>query len=200
MNMTRTACLLSMLALISCAPSTSTTVPFTDNFDRTDLGENWLDNMGGQWHIKDGRVHNTGAQNAPLWLRAKLPDDVVVEFDAWTDPRICDTKFEVFADGRTHATGYALILGGWKNSISTIARLDEHQKDRLEKRSDCVPGKKVHWKVERRGSLLFWYLDDKLYMQLNDPQPLKGKGHDRFAFNNWASDVYYDNLSIRELK
>ena len=187
-------------AAASCSPAAATSVPFTDGFDRPELGGNWVDNMGGNWHIKDGRVHNSGAQNAPLWLSAKLPDDAVVEFDIWSDPKICDCKFEVFGDGRTHATGYILIMGGWKNRISTIARLDEHEKERPERRSECVPDKKMHWKVERRGGLITWYVDDQLYMTRDDPNPLKGKGHDRFAFNNWMSDVYYDNLSIRELK
>ena len=196
-------CLLVLLAACAapaCSPATATTVPFADSFDRPDLGGSWVDNMGGNWHIKDGRVHNTGAQNAPLWLSARLPDDAVVEFDIWSDPKICDCKVEIFGDGRTHATGYILIMGGWKNRISTIARLDEHEKERPEKRSDCVPGKQMHWKIERRGGLLKWFVDGALYMERNDPKPLKGKGHDRFAFSNWMSDVSYDNLSIKELK
>ncbi|MFA6034352.1 MAG: hypothetical protein WC889_15740 [Myxococcota bacterium] len=193
-------CAISAAFTTSCSPAVSTSIPFEDNFDRVDLGENWLDNMGGRWEIKDRKLHSNGSQNAPLWLRARLPDNAVIEFDAYTDPNICDIKCEAFADGRTHATGYILLMGGWKNRTSTIARLDEHQQDRLEKRSDCVPGKAYHWRIERRGNVLSWFVDDKLYLQLNDPNPLKGRGHDRFAFNNWASDVYFDNLRIRELK
>ena len=33
-----------------------------------------------------------------------------------------------------------------------------------------------------------------------DPSPLGGHGHDRFAFNNWASQVYFDNLKIEALR
>jgi hypothetical protein len=32
-----------------------------------------------------------------------------------------------------------------------------------------------------------------------DPEPLRGEGHDRFAFNNWESQLYFDNLRIRPL-
>lgn len=191
---------LTLLFGASCSPSTAASVPFDDGFDRPELGGNWVDLEGGEWHIKDGRLHNTGAQNKPLWLSAGLPDNVVIEFDIWSDPKICDCKFEVFGDGRTHASGYILIMGGWKNRISTIARLDEHEKERPEKKSECVPGKKMRWKVERRGGQIKWYVDDKLHMERNDPKPLKGKGHDRLAFSNWQSDVYYDNLSIRVLR
>ena len=193
---------LSVLAcslFVSCAPATSTSVPFYDNFDRLDLGENWLDNMSGGWEIKDRRLHNSGANNSPLWLKLKLPENVVIEFDAFTDPRICDIKCEAFADGRTHATGYIFLMGGWKNTISAIARLDEHQPDRIQRRSDCVAGKPQHWRIERRGKLITWYVNDNLYLQYNDPKPLTGRGHDRFAFNNWQSEVYFDNLNVRAL-
>jgi hypothetical protein len=196
----RALVILAAALAFSCGPATTTSIPFSDDFNRAEPGPNWQDDMGGNWHIRDGKLHNTGAQNAPLWLRAKLPDDVVIEFDAYTDPRICDIKCEVFADGRTHATGYILLLGGWKNAISAIARLDEHQQDRLEKRSDCRPGKMYKWRVERSGNVLTWYLDGNLYMRLDDPKALRGRGHDRFAFNNWMSDVYFDNLSIKALK
>ena len=32
-----------------------------------------------------------------------------------------------------------------------------------------------------------------------DPAPLAGPGHDRFAFNNWASRAYFDDLAIEPL-
>ena len=38
------------------------------------------------------------------------------------------SKCEIFGDGSDHASGYILVHGGWNNSISVIARLDEHGK------------------------------------------------------------------------
>jgi hypothetical protein len=61
-----------------------------------------------------------------LWLKAKLPDNVVVEFDARSQSPEGDIKCEIFGDGTDHASGYVLIHGGWNNSLSIIARLDEH--------------------------------------------------------------------------
>ena len=31
------------------------------------------------------------------------------------------------------------------------------------------------------------------------PAPLSGPGHDRFAFNNWASEAFFDNLRVEAL-
>jgi hypothetical protein len=53
--------------------------------------------------------------------------------------------------------------------------------------------------LERRGHDMWVFLDDDQHMHYYDPSPLSGRGHDRFAFNNWASEVYFDNLIIKPL-
>jgi len=34
---------------------------------------------------------------------------------------------------------------------------------------------------------------------MEDDEPLEGRGHDHFAFNNWQSDLWFDNLEITPL-
>jgi hypothetical protein len=34
---------------------------------------------------------------------------------------------------------------------------------------------------------------------MNDDAPLRGAGHDHFAFNNWEAPVFFDNLRITAL-
>ena len=67
-----------------------------------------------------------GVKNNPLWLKAKLPENVAVDFDVRSMSPEGDIKCEIFGDGSDHASGYVLIHGGWNNTISIIARLDEH--------------------------------------------------------------------------
>lgn len=61
-------------------------------------------------------------------------------------------------------------------------------------------GRTYHWHIERRGSLIRWFIDGQLFMQFDDPIPLKGKGHDRFGFSSWESQLYFDNLKITPLQ
>lgn len=110
---------------------------------------------------------------------------------------IVDSKIELMTNGRAHASGYVFILGGWSNAISAIARLDEHGADRKERRPTGIPGAGPHhWRIEKEGGLLRWFVDGQLYLSFDDPQPLDGPGQDRLAFSNWQNRVRYDNLQI----
>jgi hypothetical protein len=199
------------------AQSTSATIPFIDDYERPELGKNYFA-TGGFWRLVNGWVYSPGAKNNPLWLRAKLPRDVVVEFDAKSDSPDGDVKCEIFGDGRDHSTGYLLVFGGWHNSRSTIARLYEHGTEISnlsgEKKAQAMQdgiytvsrtdrkmerNRIYHWKVVRDGKLLTWYIDGDLFLQLEDPHPLYGPENDRFAFGTWATDAYFKNLSITPL-
>lgn len=208
---------LPLLALVfRPAAETTVTIPpaFTDDFNRTDLGLNYWAS-GAYWRIVNGELLSPGAKNNPLWLRAALPDNVQVEFDARSENQEGDVKCEIFGDGYSHASGYILIFGGWNNTVTAIAREDEHGlavpaafpnplpndgRVRTERHDMRVePGKMYHWLVRRQGQTLTWQLDGQLVFEVTDPEPLHGKGHDRFAFSTWDVDAFYDNLKITPL-
>jgi hypothetical protein len=199
------------LTLAACkerAPDPLTlTQPWTDTFDRVDLGDDWRD-TGGGWTIKDGALRGQGAYNHPIWLKKKLPRDVRIELDTWSLSPDGDLKVEVFGDGRTFdpdkgsytASSYVLIMGGWKNSLSKIARRDEHRREDPS-RADVkvVPGQKYRWTIERRGDVLSWQVDGKPFLTLTDLDPMFGPGHEHFGVGNWEAEVYLDNLVITPL-
>lgn len=180
---------------------------FEDRFDRPDLGPDWLDTSRGRFSIANGALRAQGARNRPLWLARKLPRDARVEFTARSESPAVDIKAEVFGDGRSYAkqasytaTSYVVILGGWNNTRSIIARMDEHGEDRQVRRSPRgEQGRSYRFSIVRRGNLLSWSLDGEQFLELDDPQPLAGPGHEHFAFNNWDSEVYFDDLVVYEL-
>jgi hypothetical protein len=210
---------LAALSLGGCKVKEASPVTSTwyDGLERTELGDNY-EATGNGYRITAGQLSARGAHNHPLWLRKKLPRNVRIELDAWsTEPR-GDIKVEVFGDGRSFdpnggaytATGYEVIFGGWSNSKSIIARLDEHGKD-LVARTDVkvLPNKHYHWRIERQGTKLTWWIDPtvptadgqppKPFLELDDPRPLEGPGHEYFAFNNWETDTWFDNVVITPL-
>lgn len=174
-------------------------VPFADDFNRASLGEHYK-KTGGTWEVIDGQLHSSGEKNVPLWLDAPLSKNVRVEFTTLSKSRAVDTKVEIFGDGLRHESGYIVILGGWNNTISTIARLDEHEKTRVEKRTTWKQNQRYRWKIERTdGKTLNFYVDDQLVLAYVDKEPLYGPRNNKLAFTNWASDVYYDDLKITPL-
>jgi hypothetical protein len=176
---------------------------FTDHFERREVGPDWW-STGGPWMVRRGELWGAGTRNNPLWLAMPLPRDVAVSFTARsetaTGTRPGDIKIELFGDGRTAGSGYVLVLGGWGNAISVIARRDEHGADRVERSDRRVePGRTYRMRVERRGQVLRWIVDGEEFLVLDDPAPLSGPGHDRFGFSSWDADLFFDDLRVEPL-
>lgn len=179
---------------------------FADDFNRSQIGPSYR-KTGGTWRIDRGQVHVRGAKNHPLWLLRTLPREVRVEFDARSETPDGDIKVEIFGDGASHATqshyeatSYVIIFGGWNNSTNVIARMDEHGTDRVLGNPRKVEvGRTYHFRIERRNGTLTVWVDDEVLLQMTDAMPLGGRGHDHFGFNNWQSDVWFDNLKVTPL-
>lgn len=175
-------------------------VPFTDRFERDDVGEmyTWFYDAHPP-RIEDGWLRVGPVQNNPVWLKVPLPDDVRITFDVRTTERTGDIKFEAFGNGRDHESGFVFILGGWNNTISALARQDEHGEDRRENRDlKVVPGRTYHMRVEREDGDVRWYVDGRLFLEWEDGG-LTGRGHDRFGFSAWETPLYFDDLEIEAL-
>jgi hypothetical protein len=188
----------------------ATPTPFSDSFGRDTLGGMWNLTDPGEARIDNGAVLVQNGHNHPVWLTQAIPDDAVIELDAWTDSPEGDMKVELWGDGRSYfqgdlhaayeSTGYIFVMGGWHNTTSAIARIHEHGHDRAE-RSDVhvEPGKRYHWRITRKGGHLEWQIDGQPFLSYDDPNPLVGEGHHFFAFGDWESPVHFDNLKIDPL-
>jgi hypothetical protein len=192
--------------------------PLRDSFDRAELGPDWKATSPA-WSVEDGALCGKGARNRPVWLNRRLPVNARIEFDARSDSPQGDLKAEIWGDGRSfatttsysNATSYIVVFGGWKNSLHVLARLDEHHRDRLELKIDpdsddprqhpVSEGQTYHFKIERTdGKTVRWFVDDLDLHALVDPAPLKGPGHEYFAFNNWEVHVCFDNVRVTPLE
>ena len=191
---------------------------FYDAFDREQLGPYWHATSPA-WRLKGGRLCVRGARNHPVWLKRKLPTNARIEFDATSSSPDGDIKAEAWGDGRsaaqgtsyTQASSYLAILGGWKNRLHVLARLNEHGSDRLKVKVDAAgddlrarpvePHRPYHFKIERNdGKTVQWLVDDIELFSFSDPRPLRGTGHEHFAFNNWEVRLCFDNLVITPLE
>lgn len=191
--------------------------PFEDTFDRAALGPDY-NALSPAWKIVANKLCVRGARNRGVWLMRALPVNARIEFDAVSEAQDGDIKAEAWGDGATGATGasytnatsYLAILGGWRNTRHVLARLDEHGDDRMEleveagsddeRQRPVAPGQPYHFKIERaNGKSVKMSVNDLLYFELWDEEPLAGPGHDHFGFNDWDAPVCFDNLKITPL-
>lgn len=188
---------------------------FKDDFERSEIGPNYRA-LSGAWQLVDGQLCVEGARNRPLWLARTIPTNARIEFDVVPGSAEGDVKVEAWGDGRSgatqlsysNATSYIVIFGGWRNTAHVLARLDEHAANRRERRvradADDVRSAPVeaeqryHFRIERRDArTVRWFVDGTELLHFDDPEPLRGPGHDHFAFNDWETPVCFDNLSIQ---
>jgi hypothetical protein len=168
---------------------------FSDDFNRADLGDRWTRRSPG-WDLRDGWLHVRGDKNEGLWLNERLPDRVRVEFDAKAATDEGDLKFEIFNTEQRHQTGYIVIFGGWHNSVSIIARLNEHGEDRQEAPEVPARGRVYRFAAVRTDGTLRWFVDGKLVLEFADEAPIRGSF---FGFNNWNAEAFFDNLKVFRL-
>jgi Farnesoic acid 0-methyl transferase len=181
--------------------------PFSDDFERTVLGKDWLATDPSAVRLENGTLTVEHSHNHPVWLQKPIPEDAVIEFDAWTDSPDGDMKVEAWGDGRSahsgpaeaayDASGYVFVFGGWRNTKSVIARQEEHAPGAPTRATPQVePGRRYHWEIRRKGGEILWSIDGKPFLTLNDASPLRGPGNAYFAFSGWESPVHFDNLRI----
>lgn len=176
---------------------------FEEHFEREELGADWSAPQPGEWHIVDGwlkadKVANEDLRNQGAWLVKPLPKKTRVVFKSRSMTSVGDTKCEIFNTEPRHEQGYSIIFGGWNNTTNAIARHGEHEPNR---RNQSAPakveqGRTYTWIVVRTDNVVRWYVDGKFMVAYDDAVPIDGHF---FGFNNWASDVRFDDVEVYEL-
>jgi hypothetical protein len=199
--------LLFLLCLSACTVEKQLPAgPSSDDFNRAELGAAWH-TTGPGYRIINGELVVDHAYNHPLWLARPIPRDAVLEFDAWSNDDAGDIKIEAWGDGHSYATSasytatsYVFIFGGWHNTLSAIARMNEHGADRKTRADTKVEkGKKYHFRIARKGGHIDWSVDGKPFLAFDDAAPLEGANHAFLGVNDWEAELHFDNLTVTPL-
>jgi hypothetical protein len=173
----------------------------------------WSCSPGWSWFGGHGRRIPT------IWHKREFVGDVCVSYfggvkmdaDA-SEPypqRYRDMNVTICGDGVDPASGYAAIVGGWKNTKSALYRCGKlvATSDKWHFPPYGSPENPHHkwWdiRLEKIGSLVRLSVDDQAYIEYNDPDPLPGG---RVAL--WTADnglmvararIYYQAESARAM-
>lgn len=160
-------------------------------------------NLGGQWEFKKGKLFSPEAKNKNFVLQKPLPQDAVISLTLRSESDGVDIKFNAWGDGKEHehGDGYSFILGGWSNRVSVISRLHEHEKGRYENRTKLKKSVEYRCEIIRKGSEIYWFVNDTLFLVYFDKQPLKIEDGQRyFSLGNWKSNMWIDDIVIEKLQ
>ncbi len=182
---------------------TGGTLVFEDQFERGEIGDQWTVKHAGEWTVDNGALKATvvaeeEARNQGLWLNKPLPAKVRVVFQSRSLSKVGDTKCEIFATEQKHEAGYSIIFGGWSNTINTITRRGEHEPTRViqSEHQKVEQGRTYTWTVVRTDNAVRWYIDGRFMIAYDDAEAVRGTF---FGFNNWATDVRFDNVQVYAL-
>ena len=128
---------------------------------------------------------------AAIWHKHEFEGDLTLEFYAgikmdapkeWGaySQRFRDINATICANGRTFASGYTFILGGWQNKWTRLLRGDQVVAETNAQQFLLPPQKEGHrlWfyvRMEKRGGDIRVLIDGKPALEYHDPKPLTGK-------------------------
>ena len=113
-------------------PEAGVALPFADDFSNPATVAAHYHSLGGFPRVVNGELLSPGTKNNPLWLKATLPDNVLVEWDAHAPATDGEIRVELFGNGIDHLSGYELVYAPWTavgvqgRLPATLVRLDEN--------------------------------------------------------------------------
>ena len=121
---------------------------------------------------------------AAIWHKREFNGDLTLEFCAAIKMDYTksvgyafasDLNATICADGAHTDSGYTFVFGGWGNTKTAIVRKSQTV---AEVPKPIISGN-IHrrwwyFKIEKRGSKLNYWVDNKLILEFDDPKPLTG--------------------------
>ncbi len=144
---------------------------------------------GGKWLVTnrwrcDPRWSFFGGESlrraATIWHKVSLEGDVSVEFAGGIRHQgrkggykhASDMNVVICGDGKDLNSGYGFLFGGWGNTKTAITRNGKIVAELERTIPKSIHRRWFYFKVVKRGGHLRYYIDDKLVLEYEDPQPL----------------------------
>lgn len=163
---------------------------FSDDFNRTELGDNWR-TVRGDWSIENKML--SAADSAHIVSNWLVTGDVRLEYDAVTDSdKPCDLSGVLSAQFGQESSGYYFGFGGQLNKLSFLIARQE-----IVGRADVliIPRKRHRVVCQREGKNITFTVDDKVIISYVHDKPIAKPGFDRVGLSVYASGRF-DNVQI----
>ena len=180
-------------------PSASGTAPdgwtlrFSDDFERSELGQNWRA-VSGDWRIVNGMLAGGttgGGGDKIIVCTRRFAGAQRLEFDAQSD-RPCDLTGILCCDESGYHGGYFFGFGSDNNAHGKLLVEAMYVADYD---AVIVPGKLHHVVCQRVGSELKHAIDGEEVLSFVHEPPLTGGQHEMIGFYIWTRGMI-DNVKV----
>jgi hypothetical protein len=168
------------------------------------LERNWLVKGGADWRAQDDAFLGVNSGNHPGMIisRADFFGDVFLDFEARTVPpstHDIDWMWNGSWDDATDTRGTAYVAGlqGWWTGKVGFERSPDY---RLNVATPLFPFEPGRWYHIQSGSIaghIFVVVDERLVLEVTDPDPIDAGAHGRVGFEAYASMIQVRSIKVR---
>lgn len=173
-------------------------------FTEQSLAEDWEAAALGKWWVEDGVLNGRypGNGGGILYSKKSYQGDILLDFYGRTvAPCNNDLNFVWRAEGwdyRTNDAGVGYIAGlqGWWEGKAGIEKYPECSLFASTAIFDYTPGKFYHIQAGIVEDSCFIYVDEKLVLELSDPDPIDSSKYGRVGLGTYCSFNQYRDFKI----
>lgn len=175
--------------------------PFSkDSFERD------FEIKAGKWYVEDGWLVGENRTNFAAMAISKSDyfGPVMMEFDAQTILP-CTHDINVMWHGswneetNTRDIAYVAGLQGWWDGKVGFEKSPEYSLNVGTQLFDFEPGKVYHMAVGDIYGHIFVVVNDKLVIEVTDPNPIDNNKHGKIGFEAYCSKLKFKNLCIKRI-
>jgi hypothetical protein len=178
----------------------STTVT-PDNFTEHFITHNSQWSVEGEWITGLNPVESAGM----AIMKHDFPGNILLDFEAGTiPPSTHDINFMwngEWNDGlNSCGNAYVGSICGWYDRRVGIERSPGYKLIATTPNNNFEPGRIYRIQAGNIDGNCFIFIDGRLAIELNDPDPLDTKKYTKIAFTAWSSHIRIRNILIRQIE
>lgn len=194
------------LAFIDVDLKNSEIVFKKESFDEKSFDENFLIKSG-EWYLEDGWVVGKNPNMCPGMIISKADffGDVMIEITAkMVEPSTHDINVMINGewDEEKDERGLAYVAGieaFWHGNVG-FEKSPEYKLTAATPLFTFDPQKEHNFKMGNAGGKVFVLVDDKLCLEISDPDPLDSSKYGKIGFEAYSSWWKFKNLKVYKLK
>lgn len=177
------------------------TIVTPDNFDDHFITYN------SKWTVEDGWItgRNPNETAGMAILKHDFPGNILLDFEASTIlPSTHDINFmwngEWSDKLNSCRNAYVGSICGWYDNRIGIEKSPEYKLIATTPNHNFEPGRTYRVQAGSINGNCFIFIDGKLAIELNDPDPLDSIRYTKVAFTTWSSCLRIGNIVIRKIE